>query len=396
MVNNWVKGFLICWLAVAFAQDAALSSTATEVEVIIAQEGKLEISQSTTVRIEAQQESNIAASTSGRVLQIYKQQDEMVGAGEPVLELDTEVLRLQEQNALLEIERATLELEQAQQANSGEVMQASSLVNAAEIKYNSVEKQYVEAQKLYESGNIARIEVERLEAELALAEAELAAHRNELSRSERGQSEGLAIIEVRLDQAQNQLGQIRETLDQAVLSAPFTGTIVEMLVGEGEYVTSGQPAFVIASTEEQVARFSVPLEVAEQMVERGIIYLKYNDLDYGVKILTVSDLNIETQLAQVTAQLYASQNRIPNGTVTVLPYKFVAAEGLLVPRDAVQRDGGQVYVYKLVDDMAVRQKVLVTFTDAANSVVTGIDVGEPIIYPVPSGLVDGDTVAVAD
>ncbi len=272
---------------------------------------------------------------------------------------------------------------------------------------NAARQRYTEAQQLYAEGFISLAELTNLEAQFVQAETVYSDAQNAVARSQRASGEGLEILRLTLGQAQTRLARIRQALQAATIRAPFSGEIIEMLVEEGESVQGGVPVFRLANNAEQVARFNVPLDVAERVVEQGILYIKYGGLDYGAKVLSQSRVNPETQLVEITARFYGSQTQIPNGVVTQLPYAYKAAEGTLLPAGAVQSEVGETFVYVVEagaggegedaeGSVAVRQEVEVLAEVEGRVAVNGLSPGTQVVYPVPNGLREGSQLAVSE
>ena len=370
-------------------EPSQLQPQARPVEVVVARPGTLTATRITSVIVEPAQESRIAAGTDGRVLNVLKRVDTRVAKDEPVIILDTDTLELEEQNAIFEVESARVALQQAQQANQEEQTTAGSGLRSAEVTFNAARQRYTEAQQLYEEGFISLAELTDLEAQFIQAQTAYDEAQSAVARSDRALTEGLEILRLTLEQAQTRLTRIRQALQAATIRAPFDGEIVEMLVQEGESVQGGVPVFRLASTDQQVARFNVPLDVAGRVVKQGILYIKYGGLDYGAKVLSQSDVNPQTQLVEITAQLYGSQTQIPSGVVTQLPYAYEAAQGTILPAGAVQSELGETFVYLVEGDVAARQNVDVLAEVEGKVAVNGLSEGVRVIYPVPTGLREG-------
>jgi multidrug efflux pump subunit AcrA (membrane-fusion protein) len=367
---------------------------ARQVRVVTVEEGVLSTSRSTSVTIDPAQESTVAAGTSGQVANITQREGSTISEGEVVIRLDDTNLRLQADNAALAVERARVDLRSAELASSENQSQAQAALRAAETNLQLAETRYREGQALLAAGGISSTEVTSLEANLQQARSNFQQASNAYSRSLRANEEGLALARIAVQNAQNTLDQSREALADANITAPFSGEIAEILVEQGEFIGAGSPAFRIASTEEQLARFSVPPADADNLVEQGIIYIPYNGLDYAAQIIRNSQVSGQSRLVDITAQLYQSETRIPIGTVTQLPYQLDLAEGGLLPSGAVQAEAGNNFVYVIEDGRAQRQNVDILAEAGGQVALSGIDIDREVIFPVPADLRAGTRVNV--
>lgn len=370
------------------------SEPARQVRVVTVEEGVLSTSRSTSVNIDPAQESTVAAGTSGQVANIIQREGSTVTVGDVVMQLDDTNLRLQADNAALAVERARVDLRSAELASSENQSQAQAALRAAETNLQLAETRYQEGQALLTAGGISSTEVTSLEANLQQARSSFQQASNAYARSLRANEEGLALARIAVQNAQNTLDQAREALADANITAPFTGEIAEILVEEGEFIGAGSPAFRIASSEEQLARFSVPPSDADNLVAQGIIYIPYNGLDYAAQIIRDSQVSGQSRLVDITARLYQSETRIPIGTVTQLPYQLDLAEGGLLPSGAVQAEAGSNFVYVIEDERAQRQNVDILAEAGGQVALSGIDIGRDVIFPVPADLRAGTRVNV--
>lgn len=367
---------------------------ARQVRVVTVEQGVLSTSRSTSVTIDPAQESTVAAGTSGQVANITQREGSTVNDGNVVIQLDDTNLRLQADNAALAVERARVDLRSAELASSEDQSQAQAALRAAETNLQLAETRYQEGQALLTAGGISSTEVTSLEANLQQARSSFQQASNAYSRSLRANEEGLALARIAVQNAQNTLDQAREALADADITAPFTGEIAEILVEEGEFIGAGSPAFRIASSEEQLARFSVPPSDADNLVEQGIVYIPYNGLDYAAQIIRNSQVSGQSRLVDITAQLYQSETRIPIGTVTQLPYQLDLAEGGLLPSGAVQAEAGNNFVYVIENERAQRQNVDILAEAGGQVALSGIEIDREVIFPVPADLRAGTRVNI--
>lgn len=368
--------------------------TARQVRVVTVEEGALTTSRSTSVTIDPAQESTVAAGTSGQVANITQREGSTVSQGDIIIQLDDTNLRLQADNASLAVERARIDLRSAELASSENQSQAQAALRAAETNLQLAETRFQEARALLAAGGISSTEVTSLEANLAQARSNFQQASNAYSRSLRANEEGLALARIAVQNAQNTLDQAREALADANITAPFAGEIADILVEQGEFIGSGSPAFRIASTTEQLARFSVPPSDASRLIEQGMIFIPYNGLDYAAQIIRNSQVSGQSRLVDITAQIYPSETRIPIGTVTQLPYQLNLAEGGLLPSGAVQTEAGNSFVFVIEDSLAQRQNIEILAEAGGQVALSGVEIGREVIFPVPADLRAGTRVNI--
>ena len=369
---------------------AAAQPAPQPVRIVEARLGQLSASRETSVVIGPEQETLVSAGTSGRVLSISRRQDMPVQAGEVVVQLDTEQLALGVQNATLALTSAQVSLEGALGSNEDARVQAELAVRSAEATYRSAEQAFLEGQDLFGIGALSRAELNALEATFLAAETTLGQAQTDLAQAERGGDAEL--LQLQVEQAQNALTQAQQDLSEASIVSPLTGEITELLVEQGGFVIEGNPVFSVATTEQQLVTFNVPLEVAERLSARGTLNIPYGGASYPAQILSTSALDPATQLVEVSARLTPAAQPIPNGSVTGLSYRYAGAGGVILPSGAVQLEPGRRFVLVVRAGRAERQLVEVVGESEGQVAVIGLEPGAPVVYPVPEGLRPGQPV----
>lgn len=382
-------------LGLSVMQAAQAQGGPLRAQTIPARLGQLEAVRETSVVVGPEQETVVSAGTSGRVLGVARRQDMPVTAGEVVVQLDTEQLELQVQNATLALTSAQVGLASASGLNEDARVQAELAVRSAEASYGAAEQQVLEARDLFEIGALSKAELSTLEAAFLTAETELSQAQATLAQAEGGAGGNLELLQLQVEQAQNALAQAQQALTEASVVSPLTGEITELMVEQGAFVIEGNPVFSVATTEEQLATFSVPLEVANRLTRQGTISVPYGGADYAAQVLSTSALDPETQLVEVTARLAPSEAPIPNGSVTGFSYRYADAGGIILPSGAVQLEPGRRFVYVVREGRARRREVELVGEVGGRVAVLGVQPGAQVIYPVPPRLREGQRVTLA-
>lgn len=376
-----------CWGG-AQAQPAQ----AVPVTVVEARLGKLTAARETTVVIGPEQESTVVAPTSGTVLAVLKRQDTPVTTGEVVVRLDAAALNQAVQDAQFALSSAQVNLSSASATTQSQAAQAELAVRAAETGYRAAEIDFLEAQDLYQIGAISQTELSTAETAFLTAETALSQAQATLAQATGGGNVELSQLQV--TQAEANLAAAQAALTGANIVSPLTGTVTELLVGQGAFVGEGTPVFEVASTEEQLATFQVPLAVAETLRAEGELSLPFGGANYTADVLTVSALDPATQLATVSARLRPGPAPIPNGSITALSYRYADAGGIILPEGAVQLEPGRRFVYTVRAGRAERLDVEVIGAAEGQVAVLGVAENAQVVFPVPAGLRAGTQVTL--
>ncbi len=387
VLGTVLSTLLLVW-SPAYAQPART------VGVVEATLGKLSRARTTSAVIGPEQEVTVTAETNGQVLAVTKRQDTAVEAGEVVVQLGTEALTRAVQDAQFVLSSAQVNLSSATATAQSQKTQAELAVRAAEASYEAARSDYLEAQDLFNIGALAKTELNAAESAFLAAETALGQARATLTQATDAGS--VELLQLQVEQAQANLAQAQEALNRANITSPLTGVITKMVVEQGAFVGEGAPVFSVASTEQQLVTFEVPLPVAEQFSAEGNLRFAFAGNPYTAEVLTASALNPRTQLVTVTARLKPSPKPIPNGSRAQLSYRYADAGGIILPSGAVQRGPGRRFVYVVEGGAAVRREVEVIGEIDAQVAVLGISEGARVIYPVPPNLRAGMRVTLTE
>lgn len=384
---------LFVWLgSPALAQDDA--AAARQVSTTVAEAGAVTTSRTTSVTIEPARDAQVAATASGQVERVLVREGAPVAAGQVVIQIDDANLRLQVENARIARDTAAINLAAAERASGEGVEQARAALRAAEANLEVARRQYEQARQLYEIGAVSATELAGLEAQFAQAQSAAQQARDAVARAERVDTEELELRRLQIRQAENQLSQAQRALADAQVRAPFDGSIAQLNVEEGEFIAAGTPAFRLIDDRQQRARFSVPPQDAQALLALGLIHIPFGGLDYAAQVTDSSDVPNQSRLVEMTATIYESSSRIPNGTVTQMTYQVPLAEGVTVPVSAIRYSGAQTLVFVVQGGSAVAHEVVVLAEGSGLAVVEGVNQGATVVDPLPADLISGSSVTV--
>ncbi|MEZ4591722.1 MAG: HlyD family efflux transporter periplasmic adaptor subunit [Chloroflexota bacterium] len=167
-----------------------------------------------------------------------RDQYEPVVQDESAFAEDREQAQLQLNAALANLQSAQAALDEAQAgASSAEQIAAAGGVQAAQNEQSAAEAELA----LLQAGTQA----ERLavaQAEIEAAQQQLAEVQVQVSVAETA----VAQAETAVQEAQTQVDAAQLALEKRSLTAPFSGTVADVLVDVGETVTAGQPVAIVA------------------------------------------------------------------------------------------------------------------------------------------------------
>lgn len=353
---------------------------------------------SVSVTLNPRRSANVAAQASGPVSSVLVTEGERVQAGQSVLKLENTNAQNALSDAKLALESAKINLQKALSGQSGTLQVAQDSVRAAQENADLISRRLSESRELLTAGGIAAIDVQQLEANYTQAQSSLRSAQDQVSRAQRSSGEDVALLEVQLRQAQNRIVNSQKTLRDTDLKAPFSGIISDLPVQQGEFLSAGSKAFVLADTSMLEAKFRLPPEQAETLVDGSTLTLTYGGKNYPVKLVSRTTVPGQDRQIELTARVpaLATGVDIPIGATANLRYKLRVAKGLIVPSGAVRVDpaGGGNVVFANTGGKATSTPVKVLGEAEGKVALEGLPKSARVVYPLPSDVVGGETLEV--
>lgn len=310
-------------------------------------------------------------------------------------------------------------------ARAQEIKQAKIALDKATAAYKKLKKDLSRTQTLYTQGLISeqdldnlKLQVENAQKDVASAEESYSLIKEGATKSQRTvaksgitQAEaGKSSAEAAKRQATAAKGQAEASYEQALigkkqaeqslsktnLNSPTAGVILEKLVTEGEQVNAGTAVYQIGSIDQLKVLLPVPdKEIGDWKVGDDASVSLYNKTRKGqvTKIYPATNQNTGTINVEIV---------IPNPKHDWLPGQVINAnrisndnQGILIPVEAVLSNGSDPYVFKVVDNHAV--KTTVTTGDMVGNsihIVSGLEENDQIVIRGGELLLDGDPVKV--
>lgn len=165
-------------------------------------------------------------------------------------------------------------LEQAQEDFSSYENKPEDNVTRAQLlsKLAAAQQSYDDAVRLLNNleGNASEIDMSIGQANLALAEANLTLAEREYEKVKDGPDpDDLEVAQARLKAAESGLAAARQSLTNAELVAPFSGTVVQLDLKVGEQAIPGNPAVILADLSGWVVETDDLNEMEIPRVEEG-------------------------------------------------------------------------------------------------------------------------------
>lgn len=363
----------------------------------------------------ARHQVEVGAKITGRVVSLEVKEGDVVRAGQVIARLDDEEIRAQVRQAEANLAAARARLAELEAGSRPqEIDRARAEMQRAEADVKNAELNLRRLERLVEAGVVDRQQLDdaRARYEMATAAWRAAQENYELTRiGPRPEQIELARAQVR--QAESALAYARAQLENTVIRAPVSGTVLDRYVDLGEMVTIGftstrgaKQALVSLA---DVTDLQVELDISEADIARVklqqptvIIPDAYPDRQYrGVVeyISAVADRQKATIKVKVKV-LDPDQYLRPDMGAKVTFYEKgtdIPRESgvVLIPKTAVVEQDHRTVVFLAREGKAVAQPVSVGKENAGYiEIVSGLQGGERVITGGLSGLKEGDRITV--
>lgn len=172
-----------------------------------------------------------------------------------------------------------------------------------------------------------------------------------------------------LREAQANIKLAERNLSKTVIKAPFDGVVSTREIEPFEEVTPNQVAFTYDGTDKLVVKSSIPIDLAEKILNREDIEItvSYRDSTFSAVIEHLGEranegLNFPVKLRPETTQ----PPLLAAGLVVEVNYLIPnTEEAILVPHGAVviEPAGGKSFIYQYSDDTGIVSKTAVRIVD---------------------------------
>ncbi|EHS55568.1 efflux transporter rnd family, mfp subunit [Paenibacillus sp. Aloe-11] len=400
--------------------------------------------------LQASHEATVSFEADGRILNTMVEVGDSVQKGSILAKLDTSAYQLQLDRARATMEKAKAGVSQAdasvqsaqagirnaqsqvdaaqsklQELNNGakkqEIVKAQNAVDAAASSYNKKKADAARSQSLFQAGGVSLTENENAQLELTNAHKNLVDAQEQLSlllagasQEERAQAsagvdqaraglessiatrqQGLASkaqAQATYEDAVAAYEQSSLSLKKATLTSPITGVVIEKKVADGQLGSSGSEAFTVGNISTLKVLLPVPdSEILSWKKDQKVNVSLYNEIRTGTVTQIYPSTNSKTGSINVEVSIPNPELNWKPGQVISAAKSVSQTNALLVPVEAVISNGDAPYVFKAVNDKAVKTPIKVgKVTNNQFEVVSGLQAGDLIVTQGAGTLFNGD------
>lgn len=345
-----IRAALLTALAIAAPALAQGGPPAAKVRVDNARMETLDRQRNVTGELVAARRSNVAAKASGLVLEMD------VNVGDTITQNDV-IARLDDTLARIEVQR-----------RDAEVASAEALIRERRAMVAQTERDLERLNELGQRNGASRSEIDDAETDLEAASAQLARAKADL-----------AIAKAERARAEQELADL-------TIRAPFTGAVVRRDIELGQWIDEGDTALELI----ELDRVDVYIDVPEAFIGPLSSMNRPIELSFAGGAITrsapytaiIDDADPEARTFPVRVRLDNADHRLrPGMSVTGLVPTGELTEQLTVHKDAILRDDAGAYVYFVADGKALPARITPLYAVGTRTVVKApqLTPGTPLI-----------------
>lgn len=369
------------------------------IRVATATMGDLTKTSATNGKVEPAPQANFEAHAPfpGVVRAVYVHSGEKVSRGQLLVAMDDTQAKEQVEGALAALKGAQANYQAA--LHGGTPSERITLVGnleKARIERDQAAHDLKALQQLEASGAASPSEVNA-------AQQRLATDNSTLSVLEQQQKSGygsanVAHAQAALQDAQAAYAVAQDQLRQAIVHAPFAGTVYSLPVAPSDYVQQGSSLVAMADLNKlQVLAYFDEPEIGDLQVGQPATIVwdaRPNQVWHGhIMRLPSTIITYETRnVGEVLISLDdADDNLLPDTNVRVTVTVANESNVLVIPRDALYFEQGSAYVYRVADGSLHRTEVTLGRLNLSEAqIVSGLKPGDVVATGTTNGQPLGD------
>jgi RND family efflux transporter MFP subunit len=380
-------GFVIFKYFANRANPAVPAPPPLPVKVQTIEPGQVRSTAEFVSKLEAQQRVSLQPQIQGRIDQVLVTSGTYVARGTPIVSLSLDQTQSNVSSAVAGVNANQAAVATAEaQRQSAEANRAKA---ASDVKLQQTE--FKRTQYLVRQGAQARQELDIARNNLETSIASLNAAEKQVIASQASVNQARSNVQ----QAQAQVASAQVNLSQKQVVAPVNGIVGDIAFKVGDYVGVGQTITSIIKNDPLDVRISVPSNNTGQL--RLGLPVELLDANSGQR-LSRGSVNFISPQIDANAQSILLKARFSNADGKLRDGQYVRARvvwnqqpGLLIPAQAVNRIGGQSFVFAVAEQTVNNKR---QFVVQQKPVKLGEVQNDQ--YPVLEGVKAGERIAVSN
>lgn len=356
-MKKWIVGALILCLSISFTgcfkSDADDSTKEEAFKTVEMEVTRLKVSDKTLVYsgvVKAEVEKSLSFKLSGRVEELLVKEGESVEIGQVLGTLDTTDLELQvnsTRSQLLAAEKEIAIKKESYDFNTDEYKKGKTLYDAGVISKTALDAKSLSYEQARLSYEISKDSYNRLESEKS---------------------------------------RLNTFVSEGAIKADHYGIIDQILIEESEFVSPGQPVFLMSSNEKIVATYVTGAD--RRKMETGQnVNLIIDEAKLRGTIGFIDDA-ADTKTHSFRVEILVEDPLITNGSIANIEFVVGQHTGIWIPIQSIQSTTID-FVYLINEDRATKRAIEILEVKGDEVLVEGLEVGEKIVVSGMKSLIEG-------
>ncbi len=394
MKKKWI---IILLVVAAAAISGVIFEKKEEVTVFDVKKGRVikSIEESGTVKAEDQR--NIYSKINGRIIEIYREEGDLIDKDTVLAELDMKNTDFSEK----ELKEKINLLKSEYRINKKRI---ALNIERNETLFNEAERIYKIKKTLYDEKYISKDEYQKAYAEYLIAEKKLIEVREEYKRY----TSNLYVTSYKSDEKvlKNELEKTKVRKEDSLIFGGLDGILLDVFIKKGEYVIPGTKLFEVGAKDsyyieaEILAEDAIKLKVMNKVIigngeEFPLVHGSISKI-YPKAFEKISDLGIEQKRVKVEIEFDRPVLNLMVGYEVDIELIERAKEGVIaVPKNSVFKYRGQDCVFKILSGKAVLSQVKEGLKGKDRvEILDGLESGDKIVVSPSNELKDNGKVKI--
>lgn len=369
--------------------------------------------------IEPNDSQEIFLSPAQKVLQVYKDEGQVVKKEDKLIKLDTADLEYNQRKGRINLNLSQKELERLENNENSNtkttmenaIKQAEISLGSAKLKYEEAVRKYERNEKLYQAGFLSKEELNDLD--MALKDLE----NNVINSKIMLQNSTIALEDFldnendiyrqkkQIEMAKTDLENLGKNISDSIIKSNINGEIIKMDAQPGKYPNQGDRIVI-----NDLSRYKLSVKVGQYDAvnlkenQEATIKVKGLDKEYKGKISKIAKTAVLEMTNTSTETKVEVEITLDNPDENIKTGYEADADIILDEKTNVVTVGfesifadenGKKYVFTMEDNIAKKRYIQTGLeSDFDIEIVSGIKIGETYIANPPPELKEGDIVNV--
>jgi len=392
---------LVCIFLFIVNQKVGGSQSAVKTTIGKVDRGEVSQTVQATGQIEPGEKIKARVEVEGNVLEKKAKEGDVVKKGDILLVVDQTKLKNELLDAEIKLKRLENNLKNLKETTGpSEELSAKNNYEKSKIALDYAVKNLETMQRMYKEEIITRRQLEEAERNLDTSKLDHQAAAQQLKTQKETYAKSFSEAKWEIELAQADLKESKRKLDEAIVRAPISGTIVEDILKEKRYVGFGEEIFSIGD----VSRFDAKVKVDELDISKVkigqpalISSEAFKDVKLDGHVTEIASQATRETFAQIEVTLQIDDTHQqpvrPNLSVDAEIQVEKSQQYLRVPMEAITKKDGKTYVFVIEKNKAHKREVTI---GAANqkyiAVLKGLNEGEEVALKNLDRLKDNSTI----